>query len=132
MLFFKTKRINWVFHQNLGDIFVIIPENCHIHSNFLSRSIVPFLSLLFIPIGILFSTCPTLFLFSELNFCAGLGIWYSTILFAILINLWTLTSSWQGRLLARAGDYSAAADIFQKILELRYASQQILYGITKC
>lgn len=38
-----------------------------------------------------------------------------------LINLYTLTLSWQGRLLAQAGDYTAAADIFQKILELWYA-----------
>lgn len=38
-----------------------------------------------------------------------------------LINLYNLTLSWQGRLLAQAGDYTAAADIFHKILESWYA-----------
>ena len=43
------------------------------------------------------------------------------VLLAFLINFCTLILSWQGRLLARAGDYAAAASIFQKILELWYA-----------
>lgn len=39
------------------------------------------------------------------------------------LNLYPVTSSWQGRLLAKAGDYAAAANIFQKVLELWYASK---------
>lgn len=44
-----------------------------------------------------------------------------------LINLYSLTLSWQGRLLARQGDYTAAAQIYKKILELRYACADLHY-----
>lgn len=50
-----------------------------------------------------------------------LQFWFSGSFFLSLFKLAPVTVSWQGRLLARAGDYVAAADVFQKILELWYA-----------
>lgn len=39
--------------------------------------------------------------------------------------LYCATLSWQGRLLAHARDYAAAAAIFQKVLESWYASKNL-------
>lgn len=46
-------------------------------------------------------------------------------LVCLIINSSSLTSSLQGRLLARSGDYAAAADIFQRVLELWYGCQNL-------
>lgn len=50
-------------------------------------------------------------------------------LFVCLINSYSLTLSWQGRLLARAGDYATAANIYQKVLESWYARGSLHYFV---
>lgn len=50
-----------------------------------------------------------------------MGNYFLLYCLTFLTNLYTLTLSWQGRLLALACDYTAAADIFHKILESWYA-----------
>lgn len=44
--------------------------------------------------------------------------------------LYCATSSWQGRLLAHARDYAAAAAIFQKVLESWYACESLQWTVT--
>lgn len=47
----------------------------------------------------------------------------SVFTFQFSISLYSLTSSRQGRLLARAGKFSHAADVFEEALKLRYGSK---------
>lgn len=49
------------------------------------------------------------------------GIFFFLLQLLFAYSTAPLSLSWQGRLLGRSADYAAAADVYQKILELWYA-----------
>lgn len=102
---FNFSLFDMQINENLFSNFNFTFQYCSILSSFMF-SFVPILILLF-------------FYRIEKKISRNQKFFFSYL--TSLINLYTLTLSWQGRLLARAGDYSAAADIFNKILELWYA-----------